>query len=107
MPITFWLLVALFVSLVGVITFYATFSRWRTYLAGWSLMTLLVSFAALVGFVLMSRFILDRTLMLALYSIMLSALIMSVLFVGGVMAYERFNPRRTNSLQEEEAHHGN
>ncbi|WNM67271.1 holin [Arthrobacter phage Wyborn] len=90
MTLSFWLVVTLFVSLLGVIALYAIFTRWRTYLAGWSLMTLLVSFALLVGFTIIARFFTDRALMYSLYNTLLVALIAAVLFIGGVMAYERF-----------------
>ncbi|QWY81933.1 holin [Arthrobacter phage Sicarius2] len=93
MTLSFWLVVALFVALLLVIGFYATFARWRDYLAGWSLMTLLVSFALLVGFTLFARFFADRALMYSLYNILLVVLISAVLFIGGVMAYERFAVR--------------
>ncbi|QIN94355.1 holin [Arthrobacter phage Abba] len=94
MTISFWLVVALFVSLLGVIALYAVFTRWRATRAGLSLMTLLVSFGALVGFTLVARFFADRALMYSLYNALLVALIAAVWYVGGVMAVERFGRRR-------------
>lgn len=103
MTFTFWLLLALFVSTVAVVIFYNTFTRWRMYLAGWSLMTLLVSFGALVGFAIFSRLIPDRDLVRLLYNLLISVLTGAVWFVGGVMAYERFRkPTKKDGSQ-----HGN
>lgn len=103
MTTSFWLVVALFVSLLGVIALYAIFTRWRTHPAGWSLMTLLVSFAALVGFTLVARFFTDRALMYSLYNTLLVVLVLAVWFVGGVMFYERFLNR---AHEQEEVTHG-
>lgn len=93
MTISFWLVVILFVSLLGVIGLYAVFTRWRATPVGWSLMTLLTSFAALVGFTLVARFFADRALMYSLYNILLVALVLAVWFVGAVMGKERFGRR--------------
>jgi FtsH-binding integral membrane protein len=103
MTFSFWLVVALFVSLLAVIGLYAIFTRWRATPAGQSLMTLLFSFAVLVGYVLFARFIPDAGLKIGIYNFMLAALVMSVWFVGGVMAYERFIKRRESvDVQERE-----
>jgi predicted RND superfamily exporter protein len=103
MTFSFWLVVALFVSLLAVIIFYAVFTRWRATPAGWSLMTLLLSFAVLVGYVLVARFFTDAALKITIYNFMLAALVLSVWFVGGVMTYERFINRRARvDIQERE-----
>lgn len=103
MSFSFWLVTALFVSLLSVIVFYAVFTRWRATLAGWSLMTLLLSFAVLVGYVLVARFIADPAAKIIIYNFMLAALVLSVWFIGGVMYFERFINRRARvDIQERE-----